>query len=55
MAPAKYRALCWLEAEVWDLHGSECLLLEERPQSLELVRREAGAYSSLNFRSSSLM
>jgi hypothetical protein len=46
-SPTKYRALCWIEAEVWGLHGSPALALEQRPASPELVSHEAPAYSGL--------
>jgi hypothetical protein len=47
MAPDKYRKLCWLEAEVWDLHNRECLA-QARPPADEAdwaqLRHEAAAY-----------
>jgi hypothetical protein len=31
MAPQKYRRLCWVEAETWNLQGSDCLGIAEDP------------------------
>lgn len=40
MAPQKYRQLCWLEAQKWDLADSQSLLLAEEPVDFSLVSRE---------------
>ncbi|MFI0355145.1 hypothetical protein [Actinomadura sp. 9N407] len=48
MAPAKYRRLCWVEAELWDLHESDGLALTERPGDwAELVHERAAFESAL--------
>lgn len=44
MSPRKYRELCWLEAEMWDLHGHPSLAQEVRPNSLDRVRQEYTAF-----------
>ncbi|MFC4531341.1 hypothetical protein [Sphaerisporangium dianthi] len=44
-APGKYRRLCWLEAEVWGLHGSDCLAVAERPESWSGLAHERAAYA----------
>jgi hypothetical protein len=46
MAPQKYRELCWLEAEMWNLHGHPSLAREQRPNSLENIRQEYAAFSN---------
>lgn len=48
MAPRKYRELCWVEAEMWDLHDSPCLSRVERPDDLSRLRHESAAYSQIN-------
>ncbi|MET8140691.1 hypothetical protein ABZU32_10315 [Sphaerisporangium sp. NPDC005288] len=45
-APGKYRRLCWLEAEVWGLHGSDCLAVAERPESWSGLVHERAAYAA---------
>jgi len=45
MSPQKYRELCWLEAEMWDLHGHPSLAQELEPESLERVRQEYSAFN----------
>ncbi|MFI9585109.1 hypothetical protein ACIHCQ_25405 [Streptomyces sp. NPDC052236] len=47
MAPQKYRQLCWIEAEVWELQGLPCFKVAEQPQELSLLRHEAAAYSEI--------
>ncbi|GII66288.1 hypothetical protein Skr01_63730 [Sphaerisporangium krabiense] len=44
-APRKYRHLCWVEAEVWGLHGSDCLAVAERPEDWAELSRERAAYA----------
>ncbi|MBP2472312.1 hypothetical protein JOF53_001184 [Crossiella equi] len=44
MSPAKYARLCWVEAEVHGLHGSPGLAREERPERLDALAREQGAF-----------
>lgn len=45
MAPRKYRRLCWVEAEVWGLHGSDCLAVAERPENWAELAHERAAYA----------
>lgn len=42
----KYRNLCWIEAQYWDLQGSEAFALAERPQQMARVERERSAWES---------
>jgi hypothetical protein len=44
MAPQKYRELCWLEAEMWNLHGHPSFAKELKPQSLDNLRQEYSAF-----------
>ncbi|WP_214412230.1 hypothetical protein [Sphaerisporangium fuscum] len=44
VAPRKYRRLCWVEAEVWGLHDSECLAVAEKPESWDELAHERAAY-----------
>ncbi|MFC4586101.1 hypothetical protein [Sphaerisporangium corydalis] len=44
VSPRKYRRLCWVEAEVWGLHGSDCLAVAERPESWAELAHERAAY-----------
>ena len=46
-APDKYRALCWIEAERWGLHGHDSLALACRPTNSVLVQRERDAYADI--------
>jgi hypothetical protein len=43
MSPAKYRQLCWLEAEKWGLHGHPSLALEIEPSDLNALAAESAA------------
>lgn len=45
-APEKYRHLCWLEAEKWDLHGHPSLALELEPESMTHLSAELAALST---------
>jgi hypothetical protein len=45
-AVEKYRNLCWIEAEFWDLQGSEAFAVAQRPRQMERVERERGAWES---------
>ncbi|MFG1874954.1 hypothetical protein ACGFIV_08975 [Sphaerisporangium sp. NPDC049003] len=45
VSPRKYRRLCWVEAEVWGLHGSDCLAVAERPESWAELAHERAAYA----------
>jgi len=47
LSPAKYRALCWIEAEASGLHGSPAFAVEERPANFDLVRHESPAFAGL--------
>jgi hypothetical protein len=42
----KYRSLCWLEAEHWDLQDSGVFAIGRRPTDMRLVQREEAAYRS---------
>ncbi|WP_248959347.1 hypothetical protein [Sphaerisporangium perillae] len=44
ISPRKYRRLCWVEAEVWGLHGSDCLAVAEKPESWAELVHERAAY-----------
>lgn len=44
-APQKYRQLCWIEAEKWELQGTACFKEAERPSGPNLLRHEEAAYS----------
>ena len=44
MSPLKYRWLCWVEAEVWGIHGHPSLALEERPRDFRLLAAELDAF-----------
>ncbi|MDH2429117.1 hypothetical protein [Sphaerisporangium sp. TRM90804] len=44
-SPRKYRGLCWVEAEVWGLHGSECLAVAEKPGNWAELAHERAAYA----------
>lgn len=44
VSPRKYRRLCWVEAEVWGLHGSGCLAVAERPENWAELAHERAAY-----------
>ena len=46
MAPEKYRELCWLEAEAFDLHGHPALACESRPRSLVNLVHERAAFEN---------
>jgi len=46
MAPAKYCALSWLEAQVLDMESSAVFSHAVRPEDWHVVAREASAYSS---------
>ncbi|MFE7439018.1 hypothetical protein ACFU7X_00880 [Streptomyces chartreusis] len=46
-APRKYRQLCWIEAEKWELQGAACFKDAERPIEMDLLRREEAAYSDI--------
>ncbi|GAB3810461.1 hypothetical protein [Micromonospora zhanjiangensis] len=46
MAPGKYRQLCWMEAEIWGLHGSPGLSIAKAPGSMDVLAHEAAAYAS---------
>lgn len=41
---AKYRHLCWLEAQYWGLQVGEAFTMAERPQDMRLVERERPAW-----------
>ncbi|RCG22749.1 hypothetical protein DQ384_34655 [Sphaerisporangium album] len=45
MSPRKYRHLCWVEAEVWGLHGSDCLAVAEEPENWAELSHERAAYA----------
>ncbi|RKN22595.1 hypothetical protein D7147_08090 [Micromonospora musae] len=45
MAPEKYRQLCWVEAGVWELHGSPALAVARPPESMDVLAHEAPAYA----------
>ncbi|MFI7609533.1 hypothetical protein ACIBTV_31075 [Micromonospora sp. NPDC049366] len=45
LAPDKYRQLCWVEADVWGLHGSPALAVARAPESLDALAHEAPAYA----------
>lgn len=45
MAPEKYRQLCWMEAEVWGLHGSAALAVSRAPEDMAILAHEAPAYT----------
>jgi hypothetical protein len=42
----KYRNLCWIEAECWDLHDTDALSVAKRPHDMGLVQRERRAWES---------
>lgn len=44
MAPAKYRNLCWVEAEVWGLHGHASLAVAVEPDDIARLDAEASAF-----------
>jgi hypothetical protein len=44
VSPRKYKRLCWVEAEVWDLHGNDCLAVAEKPESWAELVHERAAY-----------
>ncbi|WP_028707514.1 hypothetical protein [Propionicicella superfundia] len=44
MAPEKYGALCWLEAEYWGMHGHPEFRLERRPEDFRIVEKEHSAF-----------
>ncbi|GII78511.1 hypothetical protein Sru01_34930 [Sphaerisporangium rufum] len=45
VCPRKYRSLCWVEAEVWDLHGAPCLALAEEPGDWSDLAHERAAFA----------
>ena len=47
MSPEKYRELCWVEAKMWGLEGSQCLAEVSRPVSFANIRSESGAYDGI--------
>ncbi|WP_198041514.1 hypothetical protein [Micromonospora chokoriensis] len=49
MAPEKYRQLCWVEAGLWDLHGSPALAVARAPENMEALAHEAPAYAGTTF------
>jgi hypothetical protein len=42
----KYRNLCWIEAQCWNLHEGEAFTVARRPHDMRLVEREHGAWDS---------
>jgi hypothetical protein len=42
----KYRNLCWIEAQCWDLHEGEIFAVAERPRDMRLVQKEHAAWAS---------
>ncbi|WP_433334735.1 hypothetical protein [Spirillospora sp. CA-294931] len=44
MSPRKYRQLCWGEAEIWGLTGSDCLKVAEEPRDWSDLAHERAAY-----------
>ncbi|GAA3826825.1 hypothetical protein GCM10022226_54550 [Sphaerisporangium flaviroseum] len=44
VSPHKYKRLCWVEAEVWGLHDSDCLAVAEKPESWAELAHERAAY-----------
>jgi hypothetical protein len=42
----KYRHLCWIEAEYWDLHDSDAFAVAVRPRDPGLLARECRAWES---------
>ncbi|MEU4553809.1 hypothetical protein [Micromonospora violae] len=49
MAPEKYRQLCWVEAGLWDLHGSPALAVARAPETMDALAHEAPAYAGTTF------
>lgn len=47
MAPQKYRQLCWIESEIWNLQGAPCFKSAEQPHGLALLQHEEAAYSEI--------
>ncbi|GAB4050171.1 hypothetical protein [Catellatospora paridis] len=47
MAPDKYRALSWVEAEIWGLRGHESLAIASRPRSFSVVSKESDAFAGM--------
>lgn len=45
MAPRKYRQLCWIEAELWGLHGADCFTVATKPPDLSDLMHEWPAYA----------
>jgi hypothetical protein len=45
MAPNKYRHLCWVEAEIWGLQGSECFAIAQKPTNFAELAHERSAYA----------
>ncbi|SCL46003.1 hypothetical protein GA0070606_0902 [Micromonospora citrea] len=45
MAPGKYRQLCWVEADMWGLHGSPALAVARAPEDMAALAHEAPAYA----------
>jgi hypothetical protein len=44
-AVQKYKMLCWIEAEYWDLQESNVFRIKQPVVDMRLVKKEAGAYS----------
>ncbi len=42
----KYRMLCWIEAEYWNLQDSSALAIKEKPTDWQLVQKESAAYEA---------
>ncbi|WP_326563855.1 hypothetical protein [Micromonospora peucetia] len=49
MAPEKYRQLCWVEAGLWELHGSPALAVAREPENMAALAHEAPAYADTKF------